>query len=107
MVELIIATMIGVAFGWILKTVLPAIVKTIKSAIQTHKNHPKIEKNTVFLTPYPIAKSPKNYFYYLDDKKRTPHCVKCSTPPNLVPLERIGKFSKKYICPICKTKYKK
>ena len=98
---------IGVALmiiGWLARDVIKSKIIQVITHI---KNCSKMEKNTVFLTPFPIVKSPKNYLYFLDDKKRTPHCVNCSTPPNLVPLKRIGKFSKKYVCLICNTKYKK
>jgi hypothetical protein len=109
---IILTAVITVSISHILellfKSIFPKIWKQIKLAIKQHNINIKMEKNAVFMSPFPIFKSPNGYIYEISGGKKNLFCGECySSPSKLIRLKRIGgRFSKKYICPSCNTEYK-
>jgi len=108
MVEQIIIAIVSVTLGWILHDIFPKIGRKIKLTAHIIRQKLKMEKNAVILFPFPILKSPKGYLFNVEGKKKL-YCEKCysSKDSKFIQLVKTGRFSRKYVCPVCNTEYKK
>jgi hypothetical protein len=101
---LIVAAAVAVA-GRLSHGILLKMAKTIKLAIITQIKKLKMEKNTLFTGGPPIFPSVNGYWYTLDGITKTLFCGECHALSKHARLVRQGRFSKKYVCPICGEEY--